>query len=112
MVASMCSATRSPGVSSANYDVTKDGQLAGPRLLEHLVDAVLSFDGDRHHSHRIVRATKNRYGATLELGLFEMTGSGLREVPEGAGLAALAGYESRPGSVICPVMTGPRCLLE
>ena len=63
--------------------VTKDGQLAGPRLLEHLVDAVLSFDGDRHHSHRIVRATKNRFGATLELGLFEMTDRGLVEVPEG-----------------------------
>jgi DNA repair protein RadA/Sms len=93
--------------------VTKDGQLAGPRLLEHLVDAVLSFDGDRHHSHRIVRATKNRFGATLELGLFEMTDRGLVEVPEGASLAALAdaGVEPRPGTVICPVMTGTRCLL-
>jgi DNA repair protein RadA/Sms len=91
--------------------VTKDGQLAGPRLLEHLVDAVLSFDGDRHHSHRIVRATKNRFGATLELGIFEMTGGGLREVPEGASLALLEGHEARPGSVICPVMTGTRCLL-
>jgi DNA repair protein RadA/Sms len=93
--------------------VTKDGQLAGPRLLEHLVDAVLSFDGDRHHSHRIVRATKNRFGATLELGLFEMTDRGLMEVPEGASLAALAdaSQEPRPGTVICPVVTGTRCLL-
>jgi DNA repair protein RadA/Sms len=93
--------------------VTKDGQLAGPRLLEHLVDAVLSFDGDRHHSHRIVRATKNRFGATLELGLFEMTDRGLVEVPEGASLAALAnaGQAPRPGTVICPVITGTRCLM-
>jgi DNA repair protein RadA/Sms len=93
--------------------VTKDGQLAGPRLLEHLVDAVLSFDGDRHHSHRIVRATKNRFGATLELGLFEMTDRGLIEVPEGASLAALtdSSGDPRPGTVICPVMTGTRCLL-
>ncbi len=93
--------------------VTKDGQLAGPRLLEHLVDAVLSFDGDRHHSHRIVRAVKNRFGATLELGLFEMTGAGLREVPEGSHVSALAAGDSepRPGSVVCPVITGTRCLL-
>ena len=91
--------------------VTKDGQLAGPRLLEHLVDAVLSFDGDRHHSHRIVRAVKNRFGATLELGLFEMTGSGLREVPEGGHVSAMAGNEPRPGSAVCPVITGTRCLM-
>ncbi len=91
--------------------VTKDGQLAGPRLLEHLVDAVLSFDGDRHHSHRIVRAVKNRFGATLELGLFEMTGSGLREVPEGGHVSALPAGDPRPGSVVCPVLTGTRCLM-
>ncbi len=58
--------------------VTKEGTLAGPRLLEHLVDAVLYFEGDRYHSHRVVRAIKNRFGTTLEIGLFEMTGSGLR----------------------------------
>jgi len=91
--------------------VTKDGQLAGPRLLEHLVDAVLSFEGDRHHSHRIVRAVKNRFGATLELGLFEMTDRGLREVPEGGHISALPGAEPRPGSVVCPVLTGTRCLM-
>ncbi|CAG0997687.1 DNA repair protein RadA [Phycisphaerales bacterium] len=89
--------------------VTKDGQLAGPRLLEHLVDAVLYFDGDRHHAHRVVRAVKNRFGTTLELGLFEMTGGGLRELPEGAGPAATG--ESRPGSVVCPVLSGTRCIL-
>lgn len=92
--------------------VTKDGVLAGPRLLEHLVDAVLYFEGDRHHAHRIVRAVKNRFGTTLELGLFEMTGGGLREAPEGAGLVALPEASApRPGSVVCPVLTGSRCLL-
>ncbi|MBL8759620.1 MAG: DNA repair protein RadA, partial [Phycisphaerae bacterium] len=92
--------------------VTKDGVLAGPRLLEHLVDAVLYFEGDRYHAHRIVRAVKNRFGTTLELGLFEMTGAGLREAPEGAGLAALPeASTTRSGSVVCPVLTGSRCLL-
>lgn len=92
--------------------VTKDGQLAGPRLLEHLVDTVLSFEGDRTHAHRVVRAVKNRFGTTQEIGLFEMTGFGLREVPRGAGLVALSSLEHpRPGSVVCPVMTGSRCIL-
>jgi len=90
--------------------VTKDGQLAGPKLLEHLVDVVLSFEGDRHHGHRIVRATKNRFGSTHEIGLFEMTGSGLRELTEG-----LAGPDPlRPpavGTAVCPAMLGSRCLL-
>ena len=64
--------------------VTKDGLLAGPRLLEHLVDVVLSFEGDRHYAHRVVRAAKNRFGSTLEVGLFEMTSLGLRQVDESA----------------------------
>ncbi|MGD9689060.1 MAG: DNA repair protein RadA [Phycisphaerales bacterium] len=92
--------------------VTKDGVLAGPRLLEHLVDAVLYFEGDRHHAHRIVRAVKNRFGTTLEIGLFEMTALGLREAPEGAGLGSLHEHEGvRSGSVVCPVLTGTRCVL-
>ncbi|CAN5862430.1 DNA repair protein RadA [soil metagenome] len=91
--------------------VTKEGHLAGPRMLEHLVDAVMYFEGDRYHAHRIVRAVKNRFGTTLELGLFEMTGAGLKEAPHGAGLAMLSGGESRPGTIICPVLTGTRCLL-
>lgn len=90
--------------------VTKDGQLAGPRMLEHLVDAVLSFEGDRSHAHRVVRSTKNRFGTTLEIGLLEMTGRGLVERPEGALASAEAASESRPGSVVCPVMHGTRCL--
>jgi DNA repair protein RadA/Sms len=97
--------------------VTKEGALAGPRLLEHLVDVVLYFEGDRYHAHRIIRGVKNRFGTTLEIGIFEMTGAGLREVPEGLGAAAIghtvAGKDgrARPGSVVCPVMTGTRCVL-
>lgn len=92
--------------------VTKDGQLAGPRLLEHLVDAVLYFEGDRYHAHRVVRSIKNRFGTTLEIGLFEMSGAGLKEVPDGASVAASAlGASPRPGSVVCPVVTGTRCVL-
>jgi DNA repair protein RadA/Sms len=60
--------------------VTKDGSLAGPKVLEHVVDTVLYFEGERHHSHRVVRAVKNRFGAVSELGVFEMTGAGLRPV--------------------------------
>lgn len=89
--------------------ITKDGQLAGPRLLEHLVDVVVSFEGDRYHALRLVRGIKNRFGATDEIGLFEMTGAGLREAPEGA--AGAVPTTSRPGSVLCPVMTGSRCVL-
>ena len=62
--------------------VTKDGAVAGPRVLEHLVDCVLQFEGDRYHAHRILRATKNRFGSTNELGVFEMTGEGLVGVPD------------------------------
>lgn len=90
--------------------VTKDGQLAGPKLLEHLVDAVLSFEGDRHHAHRVVRGIKNRYGTTLEVGLFEMTGAGLAELADAIGLID-PGQPPQPGSVICPAIHGTRCLL-
>src|SRR5213592_1349133 len=62
--------------------VTKDGSVAGPRVLEHLVDCVLQFEGDRYHAHRMLRATKNRFGSTNELGVFEMTGQGLVGVPD------------------------------
>src|SRR3954447_23633714 len=62
--------------------VTKDGSVAGPRVLEHLVDCVLQFEGDRYHAHRVLRATKNRFGSTNELGVFEMTGTGLVGVPD------------------------------
>lgn len=95
--------------------VTKEGRLAGPRLLEHLVDAVLYFEGDRYHAHRILRGVKNRFGTTLEIGIFEMTGSGLKEVPGGLGVGVLDGdpsaREAKVGAVVCPVMTGTRCVL-
>lgn len=95
--------------------VTKDGQLAGPRLLEHLVDAVLYFEGDRYHAHRILRAVKNRFGTTLEIGIFEMTGQGLQEVHGGLSSSildgGLIGTKPKIGSAICPVMTGTRCML-
>ncbi|MCC7407044.1 MAG: DNA repair protein RadA [Phycisphaeraceae bacterium] len=90
--------------------VTKQGQLAGPRLLEHMVDTVLYFEGDRYHGHRIVRAVKNRFGTTLEVGLFEMTEQGLAEVASGRGLLA-AEYRPTSGSVVCPVLQGSRCVL-
>src|ERR671918_121032 len=75
--------------------VTKDGAVAGPRVLEHLVDCVLQFEGDRHHEHRILRATKNRFGSTNELGVFEMTGSGLVGVPDPSELFG----KTRPGEI-------------
>lgn len=92
--------------------VTKEGALAGPRLIEHLVDVVLAFEGDRHHAHRVVRAVKNRFGNTAELGIFEMTSSGLRDAPDPAALTMAASRDgSRPGGVLCPVLAGARCLL-
>ncbi len=92
--------------------VTKEGSLAGPRLLEHLVDVVLAFEGDRYHAHRIVRAIKNRYGTTMELGIFEMGPAGMTQAPEGAGVAAVQGdAQPRPGSVVAPIMHGTRCVL-
>jgi len=90
--------------------MTKDGKLAGPKLLEHLVDVVLSFEGDRYHAHRVVRGIKNRFGTTLEVGLFEMTGSGLREVTNITDVRDAAS-RPRPGSVICPAVHGTRSLL-
>ena len=90
--------------------VTKDGLLAGPRLLEHLVDVVLSFEGDRHHAHRGVRAIKNRFGSTFEVGLFEMTGAGLTAVDEST-LATDPALAPRPGCVAVPALAGSRCLL-
>jgi DNA repair protein RadA/Sms len=75
--------------------VTKDGSVAGPRVLEHLVDCVLQFEGDRYHAHRVLRAVKNRFGSTNELGVFEMTGVGLVGVPDASALFG----RSEPGEV-------------
>ena len=91
--------------------VTKDGTLAGPKTLEHLVDAVLSFEGERFHAHRVVRALKNRFGPVHELGLFEMTGSGLVEVANPSALYLGSGAGGRPGSVVLAGVEGTRPLL-
>ena len=91
--------------------VTKDGTLAGPRTLEHLVDAVLMLDGDRYASLRLLRALKNRHGSTDEVGVLEMTPDGLREVQDAA--AAFLGHGSRtaPGVSVAAILEGSRTLL-
>ncbi len=91
--------------------VTKDGGLAGPRVLEHLVDTVLAFEGDRHHALRLLRAVKHRFGSTQELGLFEMTERGMEGVPDPSGLFLDDRREGVPGSVVVPTMEGHRPLL-
>jgi DNA repair protein RadA/Sms len=91
--------------------VTKEGTLAGPRVLEHLVDTVLSFEGERHHALRLLRAVKHRFGPTGELGLFEMADSGLQGVADPSGLFLGDRREGVPGSVVVPAMEGHRPLL-
>jgi len=91
--------------------VTKEGALAGPRVLEHVVDTVLSFEGDRHHALRLLRAAKHRFGSTEELGLFEMTEQGLAGVPDPSGLFLGDRTAGVPGSVVVPAMEGHRPLL-
>jgi DNA repair protein RadA/Sms len=91
--------------------VTKDGSLAGPKVLEHVVDTVLYFEGERHHSHRVVRAVKNRFGAVSELGVFEMTGSGLRPVPNPSRLFLSERATGTPGSAVLCSVEGSRPIL-
>jgi DNA repair protein RadA/Sms len=91
--------------------VTKDGALAGPRALEHVVDTVLAFEGDRHHALRMLRASKHRFGSTDELGVLEMTGSGLRGVPDASALFLADRRPGACGSVIAPVVDGHRPML-
>ena len=91
--------------------VTKEGALAGPRVLEHVVDTVLSFEGDRHHAIRLLRAVKHRFGPTGELGLFEMTGTGLEAVSDPSGLFLSDRRSGNAGSVIFPSIEGQRPLL-
>jgi DNA repair protein RadA/Sms len=90
--------------------VTKDGTVAGPRVLEHLVDCVLQFEGDRYHAHRVLRAVKNRFGSTNELGVFEMTGEGLKGVPDPSEIfGRTAGSEI--GSAVACALEGTRPIL-
>jgi DNA repair protein RadA/Sms len=91
--------------------VTKDGALAGPRALEHVVDTVVSFDGDRHHALRFLRAVKHRFGPTSELGVLEMRGDGLVGVPDASALFLADRRAESPGSVVAPVLEGTRPVL-
>jgi DNA repair protein RadA/Sms len=91
--------------------VTKDGSLAGPKALEHIVDTVLYFEGEKHHSHRVIRAVKNRFGAVSELGVFEMTGRGLEAVPNPSRLFLAERPAGAPGSAVLCCMEGSRPLL-
>ncbi len=91
--------------------VTKDGAIAGPRLLEHLVDVVLAFEGDKHSGFRMVRATKNRYGPADEVGCFAMADSGIVEVPDPSGLFTSRHDEPVPGTCVTVTLEGRRPLL-
>jgi DNA repair protein RadA/Sms len=91
--------------------VTKDGQIAGPKVIEHMVDTVLYFEGDRGHAFRILRANKNRFGATDEIGVFEMAAGGLREVANPSELFIGERLASTPGSAVFAGMEGTRPIL-
>jgi DNA repair protein RadA/Sms len=92
--------------------VTKDGSVAGPRVLEHLVDCVLQFEGDRYHEHRVLRAVKNRFGSTNELGVFEMTGTGLQGVPDPSEVFGRSAGEEVGSAVACALEGTRPILLE
>ena len=91
--------------------VTKEGSIAGPRMLEHMVDAVLYFEGERHHSYRILRAVKNRFGSTNEIGIFEMVELGLREVTNPSEMFLSERASGVAGSIVVASMEGTRPVL-
>ncbi|MEM6542170.1 MAG: magnesium chelatase domain-containing protein, partial [Bacteroidota bacterium] len=91
--------------------ITKDGSLAGPKLLEHMVDTVLQFEGDRNYVYRILRALKNRFGSTSELGIYEMLGGGLREVNNPSEILISNTSEALSGAAVAATMEGMRPLL-
>lgn len=91
--------------------VTKDGMIAGPKVLEHMVDTVLQFEGDGMYSYRMLRALKNRYGSTNELGVFDMSGQGLRDVPNPSEVLLSDRRAGEPGTAIVAVIEGTRPLL-
>ena len=88
--------------------ITKDGSLAGPKVLEHIVDAVLQFEGDRNYGYRILRALKNRFGSTAEIGIFEMQGNGLREVPNPSEFLLSHRDETLSGAAVAATLEGAR----
>ena len=91
--------------------ITKDGNIAGPKILEHMVDTVLQFEGDRNHIYRILRAQKNRFGSTNELGIYEMQGSGLREVANPSEILISKNDEGLSGTAIAATLEGMRPLM-
>jgi DNA repair protein RadA/Sms len=91
--------------------VTKEGMLAGPRVLEHMVDVVLYFEGERYSSYRVLRGDKNRFGSTNEIGVFEMTSQGLREVLNPSEIFLCERPENSSGSVVVPILEGTRPFL-
>ena len=91
--------------------ITKDGAIAGPKVLEHIVDVVLQFEGDTRHSHRILRSIKNRFGSTAEIAIFEMTGSGLREVENPSEILTPMHQESLSGVAVGSMVDGSRPFL-
>ncbi len=91
--------------------ITKDGSIAGPKVLEHMVDTVLQFEGDRNHIYRILRANKNRFGSTNELGIYEMQGSGLREVSNPSEILISKNEEELSGTAISATLEGMRPLM-
>lgn len=91
--------------------VTKAGTLAGPKIIEHIVDTVVYFEGDRFHSHRLVRCVKNRFGSTHEVGVFEMTGDGLKEVADPASLFVHAHGQPTSGTLLTAAMQGSRVMV-
>ncbi len=91
--------------------ITKDGNIAGPKILEHMVDTVLQFEGDRNHVYRILRALKNRFGSTSELGIYEMQGSGLREVSNPSEILISKKDEELSGTAIASTLEGMRPLM-
>jgi DNA repair protein RadA/Sms len=91
--------------------ITKDGSIAGPKLLEHLVDTVLQFEGERHYAYRILRTLKNRFGSTNELGIYEMTGDGMKGVANPSDIFIHQKEEVLSGSAICAGMEGLRPML-
>lgn len=91
--------------------ITKDGSIAGPKILEHMVDTVLQFEGDRHYTYRILRTLKNRFGSTSELGIYEMTGDGMRPVLNPSEILLTQKEEQLSGSAIAATMEGLRPLL-
>ncbi|SEG28406.1 DNA repair protein RadA/Sms [Halpernia humi] len=91
--------------------ITKDGQIAGPKVLEHMVDVVLNFDGDRNHMFRLLRANKNRFGSTAEIGIYEMVSQGLREIKNPSELLITKKFEELSGNAVAVTLEGNRPML-